>query len=504
MRLSLSKVLIVAIAIVVLTASLVALTDFWRKKQLNVPDAYYQFLIDYAPYLYVIPGSGPDLTWGKAALAAAFAIDFLYEAYYDSQFASNRTEIYNKIVELADWLLTQQNTNPAKEAYGGLKSNETSTSYYAVDACRAIPALIKAFKLTGTTGYLDAAKLAGATFLHNMQHPPTPTVHDKYYGGFARAVDINDAWLPEMDIENLYGLIGLQMLIVEDPSNQSTYETMMSDLVGFLRSGFEDLWLEYRPPPNGDGQWHRVGLSENEIYDDPFAYALLGLYDYEGWSLTLQNVYNSINSINASAQYPAYNPAICWPGYIDVVSRFPACDYYDAVTAGILWKIRKNHDKSSLEFSMKIIDKHQSDFMFWGVKFTDYSYEENKQATATVAWLSLLYLNYEDPITRFTQILRSKGENIILYPVRAAADQVSYAEAVDIQAIVSPARFEETIVEAGYIINDYLTIHVFAPIRHHDKVRRKGVDYEVLGPQEFAFQGDILYRKATLRRLLGA
>jgi len=28
---------------------------------------------------------------------------------------------------------------------------------------------------------------------------------------------------------------------------------------------------------------------------------------------------------------------------------------------------------------------------------------------ATVAWLSQLYLNYEEPITRFTQILRSKG-----------------------------------------------------------------------------------------------
>jgi len=471
---------------------------------LNVPDAYYQFIIDYSPYLYVIPGSGPDLTWGKAALAATFAINFLYEAYYDSQFASNQTEIYNKIVELADFILTQQNTNQAKEAYGGFTSTETSTSYYAVDACRVIPALIKAYKLTGTTGYLDAAKLAGVTFLYNMQHPPTPTVHDQYYGGFARAVDINDAWLPEMDIEDLYGLIGLQMLIVEDPSNKSTYQTMMSDLVSFLRSGFEDFWLEYRPPPSGDGAWHRVGLSENEIYDDPFAYALLGLYNYEGWSLTVQNVYNFINTVPASAQYPAYNPAICWAGYIDVVSRFPASDYYDAVTAGILWKIRKNHDKSSLEFSMKIIDKHQDEFMFWGVKFDDYSYEENKQSTATVAWLSLYYLNYEAPLTRFTQILQSKGENVILYAIREAADQVSYGEAVDILAIVSPARIEELILEPGYIIKDYLTIHVLAPIRHHDKIRRKGVDYEALDIQEFAFQGDILYRKAVCRRLLGA
>ena len=88
MRLSLSKVLILAIVIVVLSASLLALTGFWRKQDLDVPNAYYQFIIDYAPYLYYIPGSGPDLTWGKAALAAAFAIDFLYKAYNDSQFTS--------------------------------------------------------------------------------------------------------------------------------------------------------------------------------------------------------------------------------------------------------------------------------------------------------------------------------------------------------------------------------------------------------------------------------
>jgi hypothetical protein len=469
----------------------------------TVPQAYYDFIMQHAPYIYVIDGN-PDLSWGKAAFAAAFAIDFLYEAYSDKQFETEKTNIYNKIVELADFILTQQNTDPAKEAYGGFKSIETSDYYYSVDACRVIPALLKAYKLTGTSGYLDAAKLAGATFLYNMQNRPSALgVHDKYYGGFARAVDINDAWLQQMDIECLYGLIGLKMLTEEDPANKTTYETMMSDAIGFLRSGFEDLYLEYNPPPNGDGKWHRVGTSENEVYDDPFAYALLGVYDYEGWSLTAEKVYNFINTIRASAEQPAYNPAICWAGYIDVVSRFPASDYYDAVTAGILWKIRKNHEKSSLEFSMKIIDKHQDEFMFWGVKFSDYSYVENKQAMATVSWLSLFYLNYEDPATPFTRILKEHGENVILSSVREAAEKVSYGEAVDIQALVSPTRVEEILIEPGYVINDYLTIYVFAPIRTHDKIRRKGVDYEVMNIQEFAFQGDIAYRKAICRRLLG-
>jgi hypothetical protein len=336
-----------------------------------------------------------------------------------------------------------------------------------------------------------------------MQNPPAPSVHDRYYGGFSRAVSDADLWLPEMDIENLYGLIGLGMLVSEDPAKAAIYESMIDDLVYFLRSGFEGFWLEYRPLPSGDGQWHRVGDSENEIYDDPFAYALLGLNDYEGWSPSVDKVYDFINTIRANSQYPAYNSAICWAGYMDVTSRFPACDYYDAVTAGILWKLRKGYDKSSFEYSMKIIEGHQDEFMFWGVKHADYSYLENKKAVATVAWLSQLFLHYEDPMTRFTQILRSRGENVTLLPVQEASDTVSYGEGADIKALVSPSRVEEILPEAGYIITDYITIHVSAPIRHHDKIRRKGVDYQVTELQEFDFQGDTLFRRAVCRRLLG-
>jgi hypothetical protein len=67
--------------------------------------------MDYAPYVYVIPSSGPDLTCGRTASAETFAIDFLHEAYSDPQFASKQADIYNKIASLADWILTRQHTN---------------------------------------------------------------------------------------------------------------------------------------------------------------------------------------------------------------------------------------------------------------------------------------------------------------------------------------------------------------------------------------------------------
>jgi hypothetical protein len=189
--------------------------------------------------------------------------------------------------------------------------------------------------------------------------------------------------------------------------------------------------------------------------------------------------------------------------YIDVASRCPSCDYYDAVTSGILWRIRKNYDKPSFQFSVKTIDKYQNEFMFWGVKQSDYGCVENEQALATVCWLGLLYLNYDEPITRFTQILRSKGENILLYPLKEAAEKISYGEAVDFQAIVSPMWADEVLIEPGYIIDDYITVYTFTPLRQHDKIRRKGLNYEVLGVQAFDWKGETAYFKANCRRLIG-
>jgi len=504
LRSRLKVILVITVLIVVLISFLTLFPEiFWRERVVEVPETYFDFIMNYAPYVYVIPGSGPDLEWGKSSFAAAFAIDFLYQAYYNDQFEDRKADIYDKIVSLSDWILTQQCTDESKKAYGGFKSNENSTYYYSADACKVIPSLLRAYKLTGKAEYLNAAKLAG-NFLYNMQHLPSQLgIHDKYYGGFARAVTIDDSWLREMNVECLYGIIGLQMLSELDAQNKSKHENMITDALNFYRSGIENLWLYFDPPPSGDGNWHRIGLNETEIYDDTVAYALIGLYEYEGWSQTVEKVYNLINTIRASSQYPAYNPAVCWAGYIDVVSRFPACEYYDAVTAGILWKIRKNHDKSSFEYSMKIIGKHAEDFMFWGVKFDDYSPVENKQAMATVCWLAQFFLNYEDPTTPFTRFLKSYGENITIFPIREASDTISYGEGVDVKAVVSPTRVDEVLMEPGYAINDYITIYLFVPLRHHDKIRRKGVDYEVLSIQEFSFKGDILYRRAVCRRLLG-
>jgi hypothetical protein len=536
----------------------------------TVPDAYFQFVMHYAPYYYVVPtnlaadaaagqrnvtvadGSkfqadfpveikdsahsewgevesvlgnvvtlksnlansyyiakaalmeGPDPAFGRGTFAAAFAIEFLCEAYSAPQFSTVQADILAKIEELTDWLLTQQCTDIARTAYGGFKSGESSTDYWSIDAGRAIPALLKAYAVTSTAAYLNAAKLAGYPFLYNMQRLPMVLgLHDAYYGGFASYVTLTDGWEASMHVENLYCLIGLKMLAdTYDTANAPTYNTVMSDAVAFLRDGLEGLWLYFYPLPSGDGAWHRVGLNNTEIYDDPISFALLGLYAYEGWTASCQRVYSAVQSIKASGQYPAYIPDVCWPGYIDVVSRFPACSYYDGVTIGILWKIRKDRDPPGYKLAHDIAEKYADEFLNWGPIFTDYSPITAAKAMANVSWIARMFLNYAEPSTQFTKVLKSKGEAVLLYPVRQAVETVDYGDPLELQAVVSQLKAEQVLIEPGYYLNDYLAFYTFLPVRSHDKIRRQGEDYEVQTVSPFAFANQRLYFKSMARRLL--
>ena len=469
----------------------------------SVIEAYLDFVLSYAPYFYVDSSGEPDLDWGKGVAPAAHAIDFLYEIYNDSRFDERKSEVFGKIVSLADFLVSLQCTEESSLAYGGFKSTESSNYYYSIDAMRAIPSLLKAYSVTKNQTYFDSAMFAAEVFLYNMQHKPSELgQHDKYYGGFAEAVTFEGAWLPEMRILHLYGLIGLKMLF--EQAKNPKFQEMINDALNFYRGAFESLWLKFSPLPSGDGRWHRLGTSENLVYDDDFAYALNGIYFYEGFSKTVSRVYDFLNSMPPSSEYPAYNPAICWAGYIDVEKRGAACNYYDAVTSGILWQMRKNHDKLSFDFSTKIIKDHWQEFMFWGPKFEDYTPIEEKKSVVTVSWLGILLLKYVPPQTPFIRTLNAYGEEITLYPVREAKDDVYYGEGIRIKALVQPSRIEEIILEPGYTINDYITIHVFVPIKPRDKIERKGLQYEVSTVQDVYFRGELVYKTAVCRRLVGA
>ena len=136
--------------------------------------------------------------------------------------------------------------------------------------------------------------------------------------------------------------------------------------------------------------------------------------------------------------------------------------------------------------------------MYWGAKHKDYSYVENKKAMVTVCWLAHLFLNYQEPTTQFTKILKSKGEAIQLFPIREAAATLDYGEPMDLLAVVSALKAEQVMLEAGYYLNDYLAFYTFLPVRVHDKLRRQGEDYEIqtVTPYNFANQRHVLQERS--------
>jgi hypothetical protein len=185
-----------------------------------------------------------------------------------------------------------------------------------------------------------------------------------------------------------------------------------------------------------------------------------------------------------------------------VVSRFPACSYYDGVTIGILWKIRKERDPPSFKLAHDIAEKYADEFLNWGPGFKDYSPITPAKAMANVSWIARMFLNYEEPVTQFTRILRSKGESVLLYPVRQAVATVDYGEPIDLLAVVSPLKAKQVLIEPGYYLDDYLSIYTFIPVRGHDRIRRQGEDYEVQTVTPFTYTNQRIYFKSAVRRLI--
>jgi hypothetical protein len=151
---------------------------------------------------------------------------------------------------------------------------------------------------------------------------------------------------------------------------------------------------------------------------------------------------------------------------------------------------------------MQVIQKHQDEFLFWGPVFTDYSPITPQKAMANVTWLARFFLNYQDPVTDLTRALDLNGESLILYPIREAADQVSWGEGLSIKGMVTMGTAGEVMIEPGYAIEDHITVYSFLSVRVHDKLRRAGFDYEVLTVQAFVLNGDSEYYKSVCRRLI--
>jgi hypothetical protein len=355
----------------------------------EVVQIYINYLLEHSPCWYFDSASGTVVSeWGDGAAPAAFTIEALLMAYRDPGFKNQKALILDKIIFLANYILTEQNTDPSTYAYGGFRSTDSSTWYYSIDAGRVLPALLKTYQLTGNLSYLDSARNA-VNFLYMMQHKPAQlSLMDAYYGGFAQVVTSCNAWVTRMYVVDLYLIVGLQEYF--DLTQNSTVLSMINDAVSFLGTGFQQCALYFNPKPYGDNLWHRCGNGERFVFEDDYGYALHGMYHYEGYSARVRNVYEFLNNITAPS-YPNYDPKIAWAGYKDVVSQIVAVNYYDIVSMGILGDLRKSHDHEAYDLGMSIITNQPKAFLYWGLN-CDLVPTTSWQSTITAAWISQLLL----------------------------------------------------------------------------------------------------------------
>jgi len=187
---------------------------------------------------------------------------------------------------------------------------------------------------------------------------------------------------------------------------------------------------------------------------------------------------------------------------VDVVNRKPACEYYDSVTSGILYEIRNIHDALALEQSVNTIQQNSDAFMFWGVRFSDYSPVERKKSIVTVSWLAHLLLNYSPVASAFARILQAYGELVTIRTRREIDGTVSYSSSAIVLAVVNPAEAREILIEPGYASNDYVRIYLLSAVAHRDKMTWRNVEYEIGPVEEVRFRGQLMYRTALCRRLI--
>jgi hypothetical protein len=151
---------------------------------------------------------------------------------------------------------------------------------------------------------------------------------------------------------------------------------------------------------------------------------------------------------------------------------------------------------------MQVINQYQTQWMYWGPQFTDYSPITAQKAMTNVTWLAQLFLAYQDPSTEITHILSVNGESLLLYPIQQAADQVAWGSPLNLLGLVTLGAVGEIVLEPGYITEDNITVYSFLPVRVHDKIRRAGVDYEVITVSVSDLNGDPQVYKSVCRKLI--
>ena len=103
----------------------------------------------------------------------------------------------------------------------------------------------------------------------------------------------------------------------------------------------------------------------------------------------------------------------------------------------------------------------------------------------------------------FASILKLSGETLSLNAVSQVNDEDSWSStATTFSGVIAVGTVGEIILEAGYAMEDYITIYSAQQLTQHDHVTRLGLIYEVKTVYHYDVNGVPQYYKSTCRKLI--
>lgn len=319
-----------------------------------------EFVLRHAPYKQIAPETGkPNLKIGRTPGSACEVIRLLTLL---ARIAPSDSQVLAKAKSLADWVIGLQETNENRPVFGGVPSTPdlpppASRYFYAIDAGFCGAAMFRLYDLTKDERY-GRAGLRFADFLVNLQSAPgrpyarPPGIPD----GFCEFIvdhDSKPAWNCDRHVKTLSALPVLRRAAAV--SGKPLYDSAAQSARTFLVEGLAGAWEHAEAAPAAQCHdracpdiWRRVkgpkGESDHFVYGDTLAYALRGLFEYEGASPDVRTLYERFSGYRSDdARTRGYDGRIAFAGYLrpESASPDPFSAYYDIVTLGILHGLRR-------------------------------------------------------------------------------------------------------------------------------------------------------------------
>lgn len=307
-------------------------------------------LITHAPYKQwdIRTGAG-NQSIGRTPGGACEAIRFLArDAATNGNLASRAAAI-----RLSDWIVSLQKASRHLPIAGGVPSTPdlatpANTYHYAIDAVFCADAMMDMAGLTEEDKYMRSALAFGGFLLAMMRDENGNRRRDVTSSGLCEAViqgsSTDPAWNCRRYTKSLMALPVLARLHALRP--ERGYRTAADQIRKTLMDGLEGFW-EYAEGPVRQPQWRRIQGSHGEpdyfVYGDTLAYALQGLFRFEGASPDVRRFYQRLMDIRSCTPDTAgFDPRIALPGYITAqdAAPDPLSAYYDVVTSGLLHPVR--------------------------------------------------------------------------------------------------------------------------------------------------------------------